>query len=193
MRDGYTMCTTHTAFAVDFLDWVWLRPLHVWKQKCTHSWVFKTHQILSSLAPLIIRRVGFHNHSLWVQESALSFILEMWVMINIEPFVCTMYIVQSKYIKGIGKAIPTNFHSAEHCIDDSSQCNMLSSDESSCYYHVIWCIMISSTWMISSEFNKQKKEFGSILKLKDRGRFYSSSWITSRQMSKKNMIRFVQI
>ena len=107
-----------------------------------YSCVFKTHQILSSLAPLIIRRVGFHNHSLWVQESALSFILEMWVMINIEPFVCTMYIVQSKYIKGIGKAIPTNFHSAEHCSDDSSQCNMLSSDEPSCYYHLIWCIMI---------------------------------------------------
>ena len=158
-----------------------------------YSCVFKIHQILSSLAPLIIRRVGFHNLSLWVQESALSFILEMWVMINIEHFVCTMYIVQSKYIKGIGKAIPTNFHSAEHCIDDSSQCNMLSSDESSCYYHVIWCIIISSTYMISSKFNKQKKEFGSILKLKDRGRFYSSSWITSRQMSKKNMIRFVQI
>ena len=151
-----------------------------------YSCVFKIHQILSSLAPLIIRRVGFHNLSLWVQESALSFILEMWVMINIEHFVCTMYIVQSKYIKGIGKAIPTNFHSAEHCIDDSSQCNMLSSDESSCYYHVIWCIIISSTYMISSKFNKQKKEFGSILKLKDRGRFYSSSWIISRQMSKEN-------
>ena len=60
-----------------------------------YSCVFKTHQILSSLAPLIIRRVGFHNLSLWVQESALSFILEMWVMINIEPFVCTIYIVQS--------------------------------------------------------------------------------------------------
>ena len=90
---------THTAFAVDFLGRVWLRPLHVWKQKFTFSWVFKTHQALSSLAPLIIRRVGFHKHSLWVQESALSFILEiseMWVMINIEPFVCTIYIVQSK-------------------------------------------------------------------------------------------------
>ena len=149
---------THTAFAVDFLGRVWLRPLHVWKQKFTFSWVFKTHQALSSLAPLIIRRVGFHKHSLWVQESALLFILEIleiWVMVSIKPFVCTLYTVQSIYIKWIGKAIPTNFHSAEHCIDDSSQCNMLSSDESSCYYHLFWCIIISSTYMISSKFNKQ--------------------------------------